>query len=345
MKINKSLLFLIVLFFVSGCVMLSGFTFFHKEKSQKVLVQNYSETKSDVWCITFQLVWNDFINTLIDGKPVQFVGGNPPIADELNKQLYSKNDISENSYYIKSGKISKNLRKEIEKNIYKKFKEKSDVLSLIDWNAKNSYLFYAILKKDFNFFTPFDKLNSDVFNGSKDKVKFFGIQKKSDKALYRNVSVLFYNSDDEYAVKLLTKENEEVILFRTLKDDTFENYYSYILNNSTYSEFTSKDVLIIPEINVDKTISYDSLCGKKIIGTEYLISQALQTIKFKLDNKGGSLKSEAVMSVMKTSLLPQHSYPRFFLFNKPFVLFLKEAGKDKPYFALKIENTDFLIKE
>lgn len=345
MKISRFVLFFIVLCFVSGCFMLSGFTFFNKKKTEKVLIQNYSQSSPDVWCITFQLVWNDFIDKITNGKPVQLVGGNPVIADELNKQLYSKNDISEDSYYIKNGKISKNLKKQIEESIYKKFKEKSDILSLIDWNAKDSYLFYAMLKKDFNFITAFDKLNSASFNSSTEKVKYFGIKNKSDKSLYKNLEVLFYDSADEYAVKLLTKENEEVILYRTLKEDTFENYYSYIMSNSTFSEFTSKDVLIVPEIDVDKTISYDSLCGKRIVDTDYVISQALQTIKFKMNNKGGSLKSEAAITVMRTALLPEPTTPRFLLFDKPFVLFLKEQGKDKPYFAMKILNTDYLVKE
>ena len=99
----------------------------------------------------------------------------------------------------------------------------------------------------------------------------------------------------------------------------------------------------IPNINIDKLISYDELCGKQIVGTNKKISKALQTIKFSLDNKGGSLKSEAVIGVVTMSLAPEVS--RHFNFDSNFVLFLKEEGKDKPYFATRIKNTEFLVKQ
>ena len=43
------------------------------------------------------------------------------------------------------------------KDIKKKFNEKSDILDMIDWNAKNTLLFYTMLKKDFEFINEFDK--------------------------------------------------------------------------------------------------------------------------------------------------------------------------------------------
>lgn len=345
MKIKKLLLFFIALCFLSGCFMTPGFTFFDKKKTKIESIQKYDQEKNDVWCVTFQLVWNEFMDKMFNGEPINFVDGNPKIADELNKKSYTKDDISENSYYIESGKISKKLKKQIEKAIYEKFKEKSDILDFVDWSARDSYLFYSILKKDFNFYAAFDKLKPAPFNDSKEKVKYFGIENKSNQALYKNLEVLFYNSAEDYAVKLLTKENEEVILYRTILDKSFEEYYTYITENTNPTNFTKKDVLIIPEIAVDKTISYDSLCGKKIVGSNYIISQALQTIKFKMDNKGGSLKSEAALAIMKTALLPEEDSPKFLLFDKPFVMFLKEQGKEKPYYAMKIENTDYLVKE
>ena len=76
-----------------------------------------------------------------------------------------------------------------------------------------------------------------------------------------------------------------------------------------------------------------------------MIAQALQTIKFKLDRKGGSLKSEAAITIMKTSLNPEEEVVRNFYFDKPFVLFLKEQAKDKPYFAMKVDTTEYLVKE
>ncbi|MBE7704214.1 MAG: hypothetical protein E7Z90_00205 [Cyanobacteria bacterium SIG29] len=345
-KVFLTLLLLIVVSF-SFCLPSFSFPFFKKATYAPAPVQSvttYRDVQNNLWCVTFQLVWNELSEKFVKG-PVNFVGGNPPIADELNKKLYTSDILSEESYYTTYGKISKKLKKQIEKNIKKKFNETSDLLGMVNWEAKNSYLFYSILKKNFNFLTAFDKLVAAPFNGSEFNVKYFGVDEKSDAKLRKNVDVLFYNSPDEYAVRLQTKEKEDVILYRTDKEDTFENYFADVSQNQQNTKFFKEDVLNVPELKVDKTISYDELCGRKIEGTKFVVSQALQTIQFNLDNKGGSLKSEAIITIMKTALEPQPTQPRYFLFNKPFVLFLMEQGKEKPYYAMKVNDTDFLVKE
>ncbi len=345
MKLQRITTYLAVGSLISASLLFSGFRFpfFKKDEKSPVIeqVQNYETTKNSLWCVTFQLVWNDFMDKFTHGQPVNLVGGNPPIADELNKRLYTTDVLAENSYYKTQGKINKKLKKNIEKAIKKKFDEKSDVLNKIDWNVKDGYLFYAMLKKDFSFPHAFDILDSQPFDDSNENVRYFGIKKDSNYKIKKNAEILFYNTD-EYAVKLLTKENEEVILFKTKREDSFDNLYSYINNNSAPEKFGPQDTLKIPNINIDQTISYDELCNKQIVGTNKKITQALQTIKFNLDNKGGRLKSEAVIGVVTMSLAPDAS--RNFNFDEPFVIFLKETNKNKPYFAAKIENLDFLIK-
>ena len=205
-------------------------------KQEAVITQNYESIKNKAWCVTFQLVWNDFMDKVNYGKPILLAGGNPSIATELNRRLYTTDILSENSYYKKDGVISKRLKKQIEKDIQKKFNEKSDILGLIDWTAKDSYLFYAMLKKDFQFATPFDKLEADTFAGN-GKVNYFGINAKSEHKLRKNVDVLFYNSEEDYAVKLLTKQNEEVILYKTKKDESFENLYAYVTQQEKNADF------------------------------------------------------------------------------------------------------------
>ncbi len=302
----------------------------------------YEAIKNKLWCITFQLVWNTFMDKVTHG-PVLLAGGNPPVANELNKKLYTSDLLNEDSYYATYGKINKSLKRKIERAIEQKFNETSDILDTINWGAKNSYLFYAMLKKDFNFETPFDKLTSAPFNGSTEKVKYFGVNQESERKLRKNVHVLFYNSPEEYAVKLTTKEKEDVILFRTDKKDNFEDLYLYVTQQDVSEKFAKEDSLMVPNFKIDKTISYDELCGKTIKGTNKIITQALQTIKFNMDNKGGTLKSEAALAIMRMSLAPQIG--RKYHFDKEFVMFLKEEGKDKPYFAVRVENPEFLVKE
>ncbi len=347
-KTKNILTYITVGSLISASLLLSGFRFpFFNNKTETPkqttpITQGYEAVKNSVWCVTFQLVWNDFMDKFTNGKPVELAGGNPEIADELNKRLYTSDILTENSYYKTQGKINKKLKRNIEKNIKRKFNEKSDILSMVDWTVKDGYLFYAMLKKDFSFANAFDILTPQPFANSQNNVKYFGINKNSNYKLKDNVEILTYN-DNEYAIKLLTKENEEIILLKTDKNGDFNELYTYIINKSKPEKFAATDTLKIPNININKTISYDELCGKQILGTNQKINQALQTIKFNMDNKGGSLKSEAVLGVMKMSLTPEIS--RHFDFDEPFVIFIKETNKNKPYFAAKIENIDFLIVE
>ena len=349
MKFKKAIVSLLVILFACMSIMLCGCKIFHKNNvDQNVQPQQligYAKYQDKLWCITFQIVWDEFRNTLLSGRKVEFIEGNPPIADELNRGIYSKDVVSPDSYYIKSAKLTPELKHEIEKDIYDKFHEKSDVLHLIDWDMPRAYLFYTMLIKNFTFNTVFDELKSEPFNQSADKVKYFGIDKKSNEQLYKNVTVLFYD-DNEYAIRLNTNENEYVIVYKTDKNDSFDNLYEYVVKNSKVNRFTKYDTFKMPEIIVDETISYDELSDKPIKYTDYVIATALQTIKFKLNKKGGSLKSEAVI-VAKLNAVYNPNIPpeRHFDFDKPFVLFLQEKGKDKPYYAMKVSDLRYLVKD
>lgn len=69
------------------------------------------------------------------------------------------------------------------------------------------------------------------------------------------------------------------------------------------------------------------------------IANALQNVKFSLNEKGGNLTSE---SGIKSEYMSVVEKARYFYFNDEFVLFMKEKDKELPYFALKIDNLDVL---
>ena len=204
-----------------------------------------------------------------------------------------------------------------------------------------------MLKKEFNYLEKFSELPDDTFDNSEERVKYFGIGVSTSKDSSKNVEVLFYNSNEDFAIKLKTKENEEIILYKTTGiDKSFEENYNDI------QEFESKyngekvlqksDILKIPYIMVNGEINYDELCGRIIKGTDTYIKQALQTIEFNLNNIGGNVKSEAIITGTYGST---QEIGRKFILNSDFILYLKEQSKDKPYFALKVNNTDILVKE
>ncbi len=305
------------------------------------------QAQDDVWVATFQLVWNDLMDNVVKG-PVYFKGATPKLAKELNKQEFKSDMISADSYYKICAKKTKSLKSQIEKAIFDKFNEKSDVLDKFDWNddPNDAYFLYAMLVKNLEFASPFKVLPANKFKKSKSYVKYFGIDDSAPYSMKKNVRVLFYDSDNDYAIALKSKTNEEVILYRTSSRSDFNSIYEKLVKKSSDKnlKLQQNDTVRVPFVSISKKISYDELCNKQIKNTDNLfIKQALQTVQFYMDNNGAKLKSEAAMNVSTMSLHVEKG--REFNFDNDFVLFLKESNKSKPYFALRVNDTKYLVAE
>lgn len=299
-----------------------------------------------VWIGTFNLIWNDFMNDVICGK-IEFEDGYSELADKLNEQSFTAKQLKSNSYFKIHGIENIELKNKIEQEIKEKFNETSSIIDKCDWenNKQQGYILYAMLKKEFNYLKPFSILKEDTFGNSKEKIKYFGIEENTEKSASENVEVLFYNSKEDFALKLKTKEDEEVYLYKTTGENkTFEENYDEMLKKQTeYTgkiEFENNDILKIPFIKLNDEINYDELCGKYIKGTDMYIAQAIQTIEFDLNNCGGSVKSEALMEVLKRATFEKG---RELVFDDTFLIYLKEKNKEQPYFALRVDNIDVLV--
>ena len=111
------------------------------------------------------------------------------------------------------------------------------------------------------------------------------------------------------------------------------------------SDFTEKDELKVPNIGLYKEQSFDELCNREIKGTNMMLDKALETVEFKMDNEGVKLKSEAIIATKMSAMLPEKNLkPRKFYFDDTFVIFLQEQGKDKPYFAMRVNDAAAINK-
>jgi len=305
-----------------------------------------SSAPNRIWVGTFQIVWNEVIDNIVYG-PIKFLDYKSKVADALNKKEFKKSYISDNSYYTKFGIVSPNLKKTIEKGIKDKFNEKSDILDMFDWSYQPDKIFvYAMLKKDFKFLHAFDKLTPGMFAKNTTPVEYFGINGDSDRKLYENVNVLFYNSNDDFAVKLYTKDKDIVMLYRTNDDETFDKYYLAMNKKAKKykgdKNFNSDDKLKVPNINLYQETSFNDVEGHRIKGTNFKIDRTIETVDFKMDNEGVKLKSEAAI-LMRCMALPIER-GRNFNFTDNFVLFLIEKDQKTPYYAMKVSDVETINK-
>ena len=308
-------------------------------------------TTNSAWCGTFQLVWNDMVNNVIKDN-VKFLEGDnleaaQKIADNLDKQTFKEDQLSEKDYYKIFDLMSLELKSRIEKTIKDKFNETSDILDDIDWtDDPNTWVFYTMLKKVFNFENDFDELENDKFANKYEEIKYFGIDKDSDSKLYSQVDVLYYNQKNDFAVVLNTKEGEEVILTRGLEGNTFSSMYNDMAKKAkSYKgnkKFTEDDYLKVPNIKLNTKRNYKELCNKTFFakdGDRCEIKEAIQTIQLDMDKSGGKIKSEAVIVMTKNAAIMEEPIEkRYFNLDDEFTMFIKEKDKDLPYFAANIED-------
>lgn len=311
------------------------------------------------WCGTFQLVWNDMKNEVVK-KDIIF---NPQLdmVSNLNKEEFNETMISEDYYFKIYGLKSLELKEQIESGIKEKFNQTSDILDDFDWSENGlddpnnkdirRYFFYTMLYRKFEFLQEFDKLDNGKFGNDYNDIEYFGIDKNTANSVGNQIEVLYYNSEDDFAILINTKTDDEVIFCKNPQGRSFNEIYENMNNKSNKytgsKSFEDVDEFKAPKLTFNEKREYVELANKKFETADPVydiaeIQKAIQTIKFSLDEKGGEIKSEAAidMKMIATSIDSDliEEQPRYFNVDDTFAMFLREKGKSKPYFAGRIDD-------
>lgn len=309
-------------------------------------------TTDSSWCATFQLVWNDMKNEIVKTDVVF----NPQLemVENLNKESFTEDMLSDEYYFKIYGFKNLELKEKIQKGIKEKFNQTSDILDDFDWNNDalddptssdiRRYFFYTMLYREFEYKSKFSVLDNAKF-GEYEDIKYFGVNKNSKEAVRKQIEVLFYNSENDFAVKIKTKDNDEVIFYKNPEGETFKEIYDSMMKKTNeYEEsrdFSEKDFFMAPILSFNVKREYKELENKKFNtadGNIAMIEKAIQSIKFSLDETGGKVKSEAGVDSWKTTSMAGEEKTRYFNVNDTFALFLKEETKDVPYLALRVDD-------
>lgn len=304
------------------------------------------------WCATFQLVWNDMKNEIVKTDVVF----NPQLemVENLNKESFTEDMLSDEYYFKIYGFKNLELKEKIQKGIKEKFNQTSDILDDFDWNNDalddptssdiRRYFFYTMLYREFEYKSKFSVLDNAKF-GEYEDIKYFGVNKNSKEAVRKQIEVLFYNSENDFAVKIKTKDNDEVIFYKNPEGETFKEIYDSMMKKTNeYEEsrdFSEKDFFMAPILSFNVKREYKELANKKFNtadGNIAMIEKAIQSIKFSLDETGGKVKSEAGVDSWKTTSMAEEEKTRYFNVNDTFALFLKEEKRNVPYLALRVDD-------
>ena len=334
--------------------------------------------KNAVWCASFQASWDQLrlaSNGTIQQPPTLL--GAETITKRLNSSSMPLTDLPQTSYFagglVKNGiipTIQSAMRHRFPNIMLPAFRDLND----------SDIIAYGYLEAAVKFPIPFFDAAPMIFAGI--PVVNFGIRGK-DKSnhfdMRRQVHVLYY-SKDEYIIDPCYTSSIQVVLARikpgaslavTIKAsekkmtswanpkdeykifDRLSNkqhltelemaWMEYYINSMNAGidrlKFGSDDILLIPNMRWVINHRFSELEGKQFIParSSYYLKDAQQTVSFTLNRSGVNLLSSAILH-------DTQGCPRRFIFDHPFLLYMRLRDHKQPFFAMWVDNAELLTK-
>ncbi len=315
--------------------------------------------KNVIWCSSFQLAWNEIRDNVI-GAPLQIVGAQA-LAHRLNNAPHRASDLESRSVYAAGGWIRDGIVERIEKEMAARFPSR-ELPDFNNFEDMGGILAYSYLTANVPFRHPFRQLDEGfTFTDSQRAetlVSGFGLWEaylSRYERIREQVEILYVGWEDpnqpwgpmkEYALDLCrhSKPYQIVVAVVEPKGSLAETYehiqrgMEQFRNHRDYSHtrwFHGGDDLRVPEMFWRIDHRFTELVGKMVANARMPIVEAMQTIEFRLDRSGAMLESVAFMAIA--------AEPREFLFNRPFLIYMKKRDADRPFFMMWVDNAELLV--
>jgi hypothetical protein len=300
-----------------------------------------------IWCASFDMAWNE-LKTLYPPSFLQVKGAEETVALLNNSQL-TLGDLPDQSYYAAAGFIQNGIVKKIQDEMKERFPGES-VPSFDDIiTPSTESIAYSYLQASLSFTLPF--FDNDVplvfktSEGRETSVASFGIRDKDGSKFFRlrkQVKVMFVKRDRgdaskaalmEFALDLCrdSKPNQ-IVLACVEPKETLAGTVEYVEAQMPdepdgKGDIGPNDSILIPNLFWKIEHSFHELEGD-------WIQKAKETIEFRLNRRGAELKAHSKISVKAS--------PRDFVFDRPFLIYMKKRGAEHPYFVAWIGNEELL---
>jgi hypothetical protein len=153
-----------------------------------------------------------------------------------------------------------------------------------------------------------------------------------------NYGKRFYRIEENpnYIIEIETNDNDHVYLMMVDEVPTGLGLLDFVekIHKEKQSAQFDYESFIFPKINLDEEITLDWLLGLRFetpSGDEpfYVISQALQQTKLKMNEEGFRVKSAAAFGIL-AGAAPVKKEP--YVINRPFLMWISRDGLSKPLF-------------
>lgn len=314
----------------------------HGTTVMPVLDETMPRGKNVLWCATFQMAWDSAASHF--GRPLRLQPA-CNLADSLNRSPFDRRWVGEDSVFTAEGRVDEGVLTKIDEGVRKKAGRSSKLLDRIKKeSAAGDLVFFAMLHKDLEFAQPFGKLGSWKIGDH--KVPWFGYtpDQEGTGPLFKQVRVHHYGAKDDFVIELLSKQTGDQLLLAKLPaapktpGELSRNILGRLQVNAP--EAKGNDLLAVPNVVVDETVEVSEIQGRTVVGAGRFVRAALQSIDFRMDEKGVKLHSEA--SVSFACSVQEHVRPRLMILDPPFALIMKRKDAPRPYFVAWFANADLL---
>lgn len=310
------------------------------------LIRRILPDKNMLYTSNFQIAWNKFADE-ISRQPVA-LSGNPIMVQMLNRRLTGTQDISEDCYLAMAGIGSDRITERVTKALSDKFEETPG----IDLQLKKPHdvLLYTVIVKEINFAEEFERLEKPIMFNQAIPLQAFGIKEfvldESHIRAAEQVEVINYNNDNDFILRLRSKnENDEIYLAKMTPLKTLAATTNYVLtqvNINRPQSLKEQDTLQIPVIDfniVDWYLDLEGRCLESRGMEDFCIAKAIHSIKFKFVQNARPYELLPTVGEEKKTIRP-----RKFIFDKPFLLIIRQRGAGYPYFVFWVQNTELLTE-
>lgn len=219
----------------------------------------------------------------------------------------------------------------------------------------------AFFKKISPFETKMDVTESPlVFLGA--KVSAFGMN-RYDEYIASFTQILYYKDSDNFVLKLIPKDkSQEIILakglapYNTLAEGVEKvnqnielGKKEMILENQSWKyQIREGDIFTIPVIRFNLATNYKTLEGQSFStknNGNYILTDVYQRTGFIFNENGAVIESDAyVAAAAADSVGEENIIPKQMIFNKPFLIMLKGKSAENPYFVMRVNNSELMVK-
>ena len=316
-----------------------------------------------VYCSTFQIAWDDLRDTL-GVASLQFHESRP-LATKLNARRFPREALSSECYVALAGRTSENVCSRFAAARQQRFPNAT--LPPSQPFSGPALEAYCYLQKRLPFKIKFNKLDEPLqFQTPQGvrPVRSWGRQAGQEPFTARppsdafedpstQVRILHYVDDQDFIVEVQTL-SDSILLAKvpplTTLDETWQMVAERVRNRRIQgmrAALFNNEPFVVPQVALFVERDYDELKGVPVdnVAGGLPLHVAKQYIRFQLDESGAVLESEARAMHVGIDDDPDRppDRPRQFVFDRPFLLALRQPKSEEPYFVMWIGNVELLV--